>query len=158
MKVLITDKEIETLKQILLVISATKTPRGGATDQTKVLSHFLEKCEKAKSKEPKKKSEFTVAEFLLMAKFILGERLKEQLKPSPIWYKQMQFRLDSRNINKAMANVALETVRDTWKGDIWVDTLINSLDRLCVVTPRNQNKGKLGWLNQLESEYADNDT
>ena len=159
MKVSVTDKELDLLKVIRETYSLTKNNRGGDTTETKTLTRLIEKCEAAKIREASKKkpSVLPVHEFLVMAKFVLGDRLKEQLNPTAAWYKQMQNRIDSRGINKAMANVALENCRDNWAGDIWIDVLINSLDRLCVVTPKNTKKTKLGWLNQIEEEYSCSD-
>jgi hypothetical protein len=153
MKVTVTAKEGEVLKEILEIISHIKGPRGGPTDHTKVLTNLIGKIEKAVSSSVKKPVELPLKDFMNMARFTLGERLKEQLNPGPAWYKQMQMRIDSRGLTRVTAQAALDNARDTWAGDIWVDTLINSLDKLAVMNPRNQKRTKLGWLNQLENEH-----
>ena len=150
MKISITDKEVTALKESLEIISTIKGKRGGELPITKVISHIVAKCEKATAKEQKKPSELSLKDFLNMARLILGSRFKEQLKITAQWYKQMQMRLDNRGINRAMAAVALENARDNWAGEIWVDTLINSLDKLAVMTPKNTKSTNLGWLNQIE--------
>lgn len=157
MKVTFVQKELDAIKEALDYVSVLKGKRGGQTELTKVLTHLVEKMEKAKAKTevPRDQNTILVKDLLNMARLILGSRLKEQVNPSGIWYKQMQFRIDSRNITKAMANVALETCRDTWKGEVWIDTLINSLDKLCVMTPQNQAKTKLGWVKRLDEMDAE---
>lgn len=155
MKVSFTTKELAALKEIAELIGEIKGERGGKTVNSKILDNLVAKMETAVSSSVKKPVELTVSEFLVMARLVLGPRLKEQLKPSGVWYKLMQNRLDSRGINKAMANVALETCRDTWKGDVWVDTLINSLDKLAVMTPQNTQKGKMGWAKKVQDMSDD---
>jgi hypothetical protein len=152
LKVSITDKEVQALREAAELSSMVKGKRGADTPLTKTLLHLVEKCTKAADKAVKKPSELALKDFMNMARVILGPRFKEQLKVTPAWYKQMQMRLDSRGINKAMASVALENARDSWIGDIWVDTLINSLDKLAVMTPKNTKKTNLGWLNQIETD------
>lgn len=147
-KVLFTAKEVAALKEVAELIGELK----GARDNYKAINHLVSKMETALLPSNKRPSEFPVTEFLVMARLVLGPRFKEQLKPSGTWYKQMQFRIDSRGINRAMANVALENIRDTWKGDLWVDTVINSLDKMAVCTPQNQNQGKMGWLKKLQAD------
>lgn len=152
MKVTFTNKELEGFKEIAEILSNLKGPRGGQTELSKLCEHFIDKMEKAKEKAevPRHSNTVSVQEFLTMARLIVGHKLKEQLNPSPIWYKQMQFRLDSRNITKGMATVGLENARDNWNGEIWIDTLINSIDKLSVMTPRNTSRSKLGWLKQIQ--------
>lgn len=152
MKVRFTMKELAALREVADITAEIRGKRGGKTDTSKAIENLIQKMENVINTEGKAKPKgtITVQEFLTMARLILGPRLKEQLLPTGMWYKQMQFRIDSRNITKAMANVALENCRDTWRGDVWVDTLINSLDKLAVMTPQNKSKTALGWLNQLE--------
>lgn len=147
-KVLFTAKEVAALKEVAELIGELKSGR----DNFKIINHLVTKMETALLPSNKRPSEFPVSEFLVMARLVLGPRFKEQLKPSGTWYKQMQSRIDSRGINRAMANVALENIRDTWKGDLWVDTVINSLDKMAVCTPQNHNQGKMGWLKKLQKD------
>jgi hypothetical protein len=157
MKVNFTTKEHDALKEIYDIVSDLRTKpergRSGRLPAVKMLETLLAKMQKAyeQAVAPKVKTTVTVKELLDMARLILGPRLKEQLKPSPVWYRQMQSRIDSRNINKAMAEVAIKAARDTWRGSVWIDTLVNSLDKLAVMNDEADKRSKQGWAVELDS-------
>ena len=149
-----TDNDIEALKTI------SKGPRDiVAKKEWALVSNLIVKAERARAKESiKKQVKLSVSDFLTMADLILGDRLKKQKSPTDAWFNQMQNRLNSRGVDREMAMAGLNSVRDTWPGDIWIDTLINSIDKVAAMDSRNTIKGKTGWLKQLKDDHTDQET
>lgn len=91
-----------------------------------------------------------VARVLQMARDALGERLREHPNPTPAWYSTTHNRLKVNGITEDIAAKALANIVTSWKGEIFIDVLVNSLAKYSVMAIGKQQKTvSRGWLDEV---------
>ena len=116
----------------------------------KKLQSLHDKMVKAKEKSATDDT-IAVATLLRMARETLGERLREHPNPTPTWFSLMRNRLKVNGITQDVAIRALENIKNNWRGEIFIDVLINSLAKYSVMEiGKPKAPVSKGWLGQME--------
>src|SRR5690606_18207677 len=115
----------------------------------KYLTSLLNKMDKADAKVTAT-THVIPAKLITMAKEVLGERLKLHPNPTSAWYALTNSRLRNNGMTEELVARALDNISRNWKGEIFIDVLVNSLPKYSVMEIKSVGQTRAtatkGWL------------